>query len=235
MDIVKNGKKVKEPVFHLTFDDGLSEIYHEIVPILKQKNVAATFFINTDFMDNKGLFYRFKASLLVEEIEAKGMLDVSSMQSEEIEQFANSMEIDFNDYAQGVKPYLTTHQIQELIDDGFTIGGHSKNHPLYNSIREEQQVEQTLESVNLLVEKFNLDYKVFSFPFTDDRVGATFYKKVNDELDLTFGTAGIKKDITAKNLQRIPMEENKKGIELIKTQYLYYILKSFVGKNKIRR
>ena len=84
-------------------------------------------------------------------------------------------------------------------------------------------------------EKFNQDYNVFSFPFTDNGVGKGFYDKVNKELDLTFGTAGIKKDVTHKNLQRIPMEENKSASEIIKSQYLYYIFKKLAGKNKIKR
>ena len=81
----------------------------------------------------------------------------------------------------------------------------------------------------------DLDYKVFSFPFTDNGVEGAFYKKINNQLDLTFGTAGIKHDVANINLQRIGMEENKKGIEIIKTQHLYYFFKKFLGKNKISR
>lgn len=234
-ELIQSGKKPKEKLFHLTFDDGLSECYATIAPILKEKNIPATFFINTDFLDNEKLFYRFKANLLAENFSTNGMLDLSYGNEKELDDFALTMGVNFDDYLKQSQPYLTSSQVQELINDGFTIGGHSLNHPLYNKISLDEQINQTLNSVNFLVDKFNLDYKVFSFPFTDDGVGREFYEKINKELDLTFGTAGIKHDYSAKNLQRISMEENKKGIEIIKSQYLYYFFKKFLGKNKINR
>ncbi len=231
----KEGKRISEKCFHLTFDDGLKELYTIVAPILREKNIPATFFINTDFMDNKALFYRFKASLLVNEFGAKGMLDLPFGCEEEIDVFAETLGFSFEDYLQNEQPYLTSSQITELISDGFTIGGHSKSHPLYKDISLNEQLAETMDSVNSLTEQFKLAYKVFSFPFTDDGVGKEFYQKINSQLDLTFGTAGIKKDVADMNLQRIGMEENRSGADIIKAQYFYYVLKKFAGKNQIKR
>jgi peptidoglycan/xylan/chitin deacetylase (PgdA/CDA1 family) len=64
---INQGKKVlSKPSFHLTFDDGLSNFYHVIAPILKERNIPATVFLNTDFVDNKEFFYRYKASMLLD-------------------------------------------------------------------------------------------------------------------------------------------------------------------------
>ena len=235
IELNKSGQKPKEKCFHLTFDDGLKELYSIVAPILKEKNIPATFFINTDFLDNQQLFYRFKANLLAEKYAANGMLDLPYGEEKSMNELAETLYFSFDDYLKKEQPYLTTNQVQELINAGFTIGGHSTNHPLYKSITEEEQINQTLESVNVLVNKFKLDYKVFSFPFTDDGVRQNFYDKVNPQLDLTFGTAGLKTDITPKNLQRIPMEKNNKCVEIIKSQYLYYIFKKLIGKNTIKR
>ncbi len=65
INLKKNGFKPKKPCFHLTFDDGLSNFYHIIAPILIERKIFATVFLNTDFIDNKELFYRYKASLLI--------------------------------------------------------------------------------------------------------------------------------------------------------------------------
>ena len=213
----------------------MKEFYTVVSPILKEKNIPATVFINTDFLDNKALFYRFKASILVEHFETKGALEFDNKQEYEIDELAQLLGVNFDDYLKEKQPYLSSVEIKELINQGFTIGAHSKNHPLYSSISIKEQVEQTLDSVNKLVEEFQLDYSVFSFPFTDDGVGVDFFSKIESNLDLTFGTAGLKKDSVVNNLQRIPMEESKKGSEIIKSQYLYYLLKMFVGKNTIRR
>ncbi|WP_119080244.1 polysaccharide deacetylase family protein [Chitinophaga alhagiae] len=52
--------------FLLTFDDGLKEVAEVIAPLLRQKGIPAAFFLNSAFIDNRSLFYRFKISLLVE-------------------------------------------------------------------------------------------------------------------------------------------------------------------------
>ncbi len=234
IEITKNKTKPSENCFHLTFDDGLKELATIVAPILKERNIPATFFINTDFLDNKALFYRFKASVLIEKYHAKGLLDFDSEKENEIDELAKLFGEDFDEYLKKEQPYLNLEDVNELIKQGFTIGGHSKNHPRYKNLSLDEQVAQTMESVDFLTEKFNLNYKVFAFPFTDDGVGKEFFNKIEGKLDLTFGTAGLKKDIVNNNLQRIPMEENKKGIEIIKSQYLYYFLKMFVGKNTVK-
>jgi peptidoglycan/xylan/chitin deacetylase (PgdA/CDA1 family) len=57
-DYVLNGKKLEKPSFHLTFDDGLREVYHIILPILERKNIPATVFVNPAFIDNRKIFHR---------------------------------------------------------------------------------------------------------------------------------------------------------------------------------
>lgn len=235
LELKKNGFKTKAPCFHLTFDDGLSEIYDVVAPILVKRKIPATFFINSDFIDNKNLFYRFKASILAERFSADGLLNISFHEKDEIDNFSKSLNVDFNEYLEKEKPYLTTLQIKNLINQGFTIGAHSQNHPLYNLLDEKEQISQTLNSVNYLKQEFGLDYSVFSFPFTDDGVHKNFFKVIQSHVDLTFGSAGIKKDSISFNLQRIAMETNHSAEEIIKTQYFYCFLKKLGVKNTITR
>lgn len=235
IEINNKKEKLKGNYFHLTFDDGLKDNITEVVSILKERKIPGTFFINTDFIDNKALFYRFKESILVDKYAADGLLDCDCTNSGEIDELAILFGEDFNNYLEKEQPYLTSDDINNLIKEGFTIGAHSKNHLNFNTLNLNEQLEQTLESVKFITKKFQLEYKVFSFPFTDDGISVEFFNKIKNQVDLTFGTAGLKNDSISFNLQRIPMEENKKGIEIIKSQYLYYILKSFVGKNLIKR
>lgn len=235
LELKKNGFKTKENCFHLAFDDGLKEMFDVVAPILVKRKIPATFFINSDFIDNKNLFYRFKASILAERFSADGLLNISFHEKDEIDNFAKTLNVNFNEYLEKEKPYLTNLQIKDLINQGFTIGAHSQNHPLYNLLDEKEQIFQTLNSVNYLKQEFGLDYSVFSFPFTDDGVSKSFFKAIESQVDLTFGSAGIKKDSIKFNLQRIPMEKNESAEQLIKTQYFYCFLKNIFGKNKIFR
>ena len=240
----KSGEVVNENYFHLTFDDGLSEFYEVVAPLLKEKKIHATVFLNSDFIDNKKLFFRFKASILFEKLKDISILKWSFLEEDLLDQLALKHGVDFDAYLTENKPYLTSSQIKELIADGFTFGAHSSNHPLYKELSLEQQIMQTKESLAVISSNFGLDYKVFSFPFTDDGVSISFFDVISKETALTFGCAGLKEDSVASNIQRIPMEGHsynplkgraKSGQQIIKEEYLYCLLKAIVGKHKIVR
>lgn len=56
-NIKKNHLK-KKKIVSLTFDDGYEECYTKILPILQRHNISATFFINTDLIDNPKKHYK---------------------------------------------------------------------------------------------------------------------------------------------------------------------------------
>ncbi len=208
--LLKGGEKpasFQKPSFHLSFDDGLRECAEVIAPILLRKGIPATFFLNSGFIDNKGLFYRYKVSLIIEHINqneisreelntiqalmpegSKQLKDVVSVKKLllslgyehqfVINQIADAFDLDFGTYTRQHKPYLTKLQVQELINTGFTIGAHSIDHPNYNKLELIEQVEQTLDSVHYVREVFQVPYGVFAFPFTDSGVGSQFFNKM---------------------------------------------------------
>lgn len=233
--INKKGGTIEKNCFHLTFDDGLSEFYEVVAPILKERGVHATVFLNSDFIDNKKLFFRFKASILFEATENEEVLQLSYKDNHILDGLAAENKFDFNTYLKKHQPYLTTNQINELIGEGFTFGAHSKDHPLYKELSLEEQIKQTKESLETVKTQFNLDYSVFSFPFTDDGVSLELFESIYKDTDLTFGCAGLKEDSAKNHLQRIPMETAQSGKEIIKTEYAYCLMKQKAGKNKIVR
>ncbi len=255
----------KQNYFYLSFDDGLSECYTVIDPILKEYDIKATFFINSGFVDNKDLFFKYKASIIVEELKKNGLLDnqkilisaallskrllssnqiiryvlnITYSKKQKLDEIADILELSFKDYLQEHKPYLSSHQIKELIKDGHEIGAHSIDHPLYSELNEEEQIRQTIESIQYIENELNIKTKLFAFPFTDDKVKASFFDSVfnNKILEYSFGTAGIKKDTVTNNIQRIPIEKRAISAEqYIKTEYLLYLFKKIIGKQIIKR
>jgi peptidoglycan/xylan/chitin deacetylase (PgdA/CDA1 family) len=55
---LQNGQPLPKHSLVLSFDDGFSEIYTHIAPLLSRKGIPAVFFLTTDFIDNKVMFYR---------------------------------------------------------------------------------------------------------------------------------------------------------------------------------
>lgn len=258
--ISRGEKKISEPIFFLSFDDGLSEAFHVIAPILKAKGLQAAFFINSAFLDNKDLFFRYKTSLLIDRVKKKislsekkllgklflkydfshvNFLKVDYARKNILDEAAKILEVNFDDYLKQKKPYLTSEQVNSLIQDGFFIGSHSIDHPEYRFISFEEQMRQTKESVDFIQKKFNLHYKIFAFPFTDYRVSKFFFQWMEKEkiADLSFGAAGLKKAPSSRgHLHRIPIEKgNFPAKNIVTSEYIYYLLKAPFGKNIIHR
>ena len=197
-DVTLNGKILEKPSFHITFDDGLREVYHIILPILEQKNIPATAFVNTAFMDNRELFYRHKQMVTMNE--------------------------DLFLYAQS--PYLTWDELKMMQERGFTIGAHSIDHPNYTSISEEEQIRQTLQSCREIEQHLGTPCRYFSFPFSEAGVNDSFFQAISSDIDLTFGISGITRANGGRHLGRIDMEKyGKNAAQCIRRAYMTCFLK----------
>lgn len=246
---------IREPSFILSFDDGLKEVKEWIVPELKRRNLSAIFFLNNQFIGNKALFFRYKASVLVdrirrgdlsaeivkklaESLECKSagkkkicreLLSFSYDRDHKLDELSEIIGVSFPDYLSNEKPYLGEEDIQELLRDGFYIGGHSLDHPLYSQLTKDEQIRQTLESLDDLQNRFGTDYRFFAFPFTDFGVKDLFQKENGINCDAVFGTAGMKNYKGDQYFQRIPMEKSPcKAEKIIKTEYFYFNLKNLL-------
>lgn len=242
---LKNNTKADKPSFFFSFDDGLKECFTIIAPLLKERNLTAAFFINTDFVDNRALFYRYKISLLIDALKQKHsdfnsekLLLFNYSDAEKINALAEEHQLDFDLFLKESQPYMTWSEIENLHSEGFYIGAHSVDHPLYAQLSLEEQIQQTQESLKIVQEKLSLEYKIFSFPFTDNGVSNQFFEWLfgEEKVDLSFGTAGIKDDNFSFHLQRLPMDNNLGSPKaFVLKNHLAYGLKRLLGKHLVNR
>ena len=239
--------------FLLTFDDGFREIYDVIAPILLDKGIPGTFFVSSAFLDNQELCYQHKASLLSDKIHggispgtereirrillqmgftfsllSEGVLRVDYKRRGALDKIAEVLRVDFQEYLDERRPYLTSKQIKELIDWGFTIGAHSIDHPYYSALSLAEQLEQTIVSVRVIRDRFSLDYGAFAFPHNDQGVSHEFFKKIegNELIDVTFGTGGMVEGYFKNHRQRVSLEKPVlPARELIAWEYVRKIYK----------
>ncbi|MBX7242777.1 MAG: polysaccharide deacetylase family protein [Bacteroidia bacterium] len=199
----KAGIFPEKNTFLLSFDDGLRECIDVIAPILEKKGIPAIFFVNSGFVDNKALFFRYKASLCLETLkklppahasfrEIQKLTNDSSLSGHSslrhfllsagheyeavIDFIAGLWAVSFEDFLEKEKPYLTTEQISNLLARGFQIGAHSVNHPHYYKIPLSEQLWQTEHSLDFLASLFGLKERYFSFPFTDYKITDGFFR-----------------------------------------------------------
>jgi len=62
--------RLEKPIFHLTIDDGLRSAGEQMADILRAKGVPATLFVNSAFVGNQALMYRYTAALIVSQLRA---------------------------------------------------------------------------------------------------------------------------------------------------------------------
>lgn len=208
-ELPREEEACRERVMLLSFDDGLREMHDVVAPILERRGIPAVFFLCPRFLDNEVLFYRCKASLLVEaaerseslqrrlwsELEAAGMragswreaiLAVGYARRDLLDYLGEVAGLDFSEYARREKPFLTSAQVRRLLAAGFRIGSHSLDHPRYSELSGEEQIEQTVRSAKELSARFETVCDSFAFPHGDARVAEGFYDAIEPEVRLSF-------------------------------------------------
>jgi peptidoglycan/xylan/chitin deacetylase (PgdA/CDA1 family) len=263
IDFVNKGCPFPRRSLLLTFDDGFREMHDIVAPILVERGVCATFFVNSAFVDNEQMCYLNKASLIVEKLRdiksamvlreiasllrsnhvefqdvREGVLSVDYRKKDLLDVCADLVGLDYGYYLATEQPYLTTVQISKLINDGFSIGAHSIDHPLYSLLPLDDQVNQTVTSVASVREKFALDYGVFAFPHGDHNVSQEYFDKVAASrlVDLSFGTSGLLEDSAPRNIQRVNLENPRcPAAALLSYHQARKIRYALSGNDKIRR
>lgn len=262
--ILKGEKRFSKPALFLSFDDGFREMFSMVEPILTRYGVPATFFVNPNFVDNADMLFRCKLSVIENTmlgfnepaIIEKAIEDVlgTRMEMKEIQPFirklshkdyemieaiARALGIDFQDYLNRNRPYLTRQELLALSKKGYTIGAHSLSHPLFSDINLQSQIEEVQKSVGWIQQNIPNQPRVFAFPFTSDgvdvRVFDHFLSHSQSQLHLMVGTAGYKPTDSTHFLHRIPMETALiSARKRLKGEFFYYIAKGLVGKQKQR-
>lgn len=249
---------LKKPPMLLSFDDGLSSFETDAMPILERKGVPAINFLNTGFVENKNMLFRFKTSLLIAAFEKKKntakhlakklnvaehqivqkLKSISFQNQALLEDCADILEIAFNSFLKKEKPYLELLTLNRLSKKGFHFGAHSVNHPLFHKLPLENQLKEASNSIQWLKENLNPKTTAFSFPFTDFGIQHVFFEKLREKqkIDFTFGCAGLKLDTVPNHFQRLPMEVGHKSAQhILNKNLLAFYLKKGIRKHKIKR
>ncbi len=264
---INSSEKMKIPKNHflLTFDDGLSEVFDIIAPILKKNNISGIFFINPNFIDNKNSLFKHDISIIIDTLKSskhsedsltkiKRLLNIESTSSLDqlissikktkhadkgvLKTIANILDVDIPYYINNQKPYLSKSAIKEMMNMGFYFGGHTMSHPRLAELDLEEQTEEVINSIHWLKSNFGIDYSFFAFPFWDKGVSKKLIERIfqYDDKAFVFGNSGIKKDIHSRIIQRFSLEDPSKETEKrIVTENLYKFYNKVIGKYKIRR
>lgn len=193
-DHVVKGTSLPERAFHLSFDDGFGECYTVVRPLLLKYEIPCTFFVASDWIDNKTMFFRNKVSVCIESMrdldkEARAIafnslsqyLEIPLNSLDEFEPWIKSRQhadeasidkvceilgINIATYLKERNVFLTEEQVRKMSEEGFTIGSHSRSHPKMAQISTEAMEAEIVESAKAVQKITGDDVVSFSFPFS---------------------------------------------------------------------
>lgn len=186
------GRPLPSRALHLSFDDGFSQCFDLMRPILIGFAIPCTFFVATDWLDNRSMFYRNQVSLCIErlrkldasqraqvyarlnralDLNLQGRSDfvvwiksLVRLDEEELETATRILELDVPAYLREEQPYLTSDQIRQLHAEGFVIGCHTRSHHKLLRLSPAQQEIEIVESAQVVADITGQEIVPFSFP-----------------------------------------------------------------------
>ena len=245
--------------FHLTFDDGFSQIFDIVFPILKRKGIPATTFLCSDSMDNKHWLWEHSRALVLNEVsnltpiafkelmhsvgisvqnQADFGLSLTYFTKEKIIRIGEVLGLNWQELLQKNRPYLSGNEIRTMISHGFTFGAHSLDHPVFQDIGAAEQIKQAVESVNYVQQMFQLDYRVFAFPYSEAGLAPSLLKELFDKhrIDLCFGTRGLIPDEYSRLVQRLWMESDDLDVKkIISVELSRKTMRRWVHNDRVTR
>ena len=238
-DILSGGLSAEGKYVHFSFDDGLKQCSEFIAPVLLDRGVGASFFVNPPFVGNSNWFYRYEQSvlfeLLMQSSEHKHLVK-NLLSVEDNINFRNRIwELLGQDKVSTMEDlniYMDMKDLSVLSRMGFHIGAHSMKHQLFSSLSVDSQIQQISDSVNWVSSHFNQPTVSYSFPFSDDGVNASTIEKIRlgNNVSLSFGTSGLGVNKGLAHYQRIPMEHDMcfSAEQIIKGELLSHSIKRIV-------
>jgi peptidoglycan/xylan/chitin deacetylase (PgdA/CDA1 family) len=218
------GKRLPPNAILLSFDDGFAECYHIVRPLLHKYRAPCVFFLATDFIDNRRMYYRNQVSLCIEQVmtfspslqvqaltEINQRLDlnlsgvagfcgwIKTLTDEGlIAQICEILGVDIDAYLRLQKPYLTSDQIRQMAAEGYTIGAHSRRHQKLSRLDAGEIEAEISGSCQVIQELLGEQVIPFSFPNSAtgiDRVLLREIKSRHPEIGLLFDTRGLRRDL----------------------------------------
>ncbi|MFQ5823913.1 MAG: polysaccharide deacetylase family protein [bacterium] len=241
----------------VTFDDGLRECYEVAAPILLNERIPATFFLINDCIDNKHLMWFNCLSAIgyffpkhnweeclqyisdtyqivpIRNLPLHIWAQLWPMHEKEniLTIICNEVSFNAEEYLQNFRPYMSTHQIQSLIKDGFTVGAHSKTHPLLSKLNPNDLINELVGSSADICRRFKLENVCFSFP-CGDRPNSEETKKLflsNSFIKALLGINGI--SYWGNDLYSLERVASTKKLQLLKFDlFIKPFLKKYLTK-----
>lgn len=200
----------------VSFDDGFVECFSVVRPLLLKHKIPCTFFLPTDFIDNKNLLFLSKASLAIDllvncsQSQARELLakvkDLTGISMDTpdaftkwilflkkiddetlVDQVCEIFGVKIQKFLDEKNPFLSRTQIKQMVNEGFVFGAHTKSHIKLNQLSVEDMEQEIVGSARIVKEITGQVQVSFSFPFSAKDIDREILKGVHDKHPDLFG------------------------------------------------
>ena len=186
------GAQLPPNAVHISFDDGYTECFQVVRPLLLKYKIPCTFFLTTDLIDNSILFYRNKQSLCIDRLMQADfdyhpsifknlynqqfppsktlpkfiswLEDLRLSDEPMIDEICRTLDVNWQSFLIEKQPYLTSVQIRHMHAEGFTIGAHSLSHRKLVGLSSDEIESEISSSTKIIADLTGQDIVPFSFP-----------------------------------------------------------------------
>lgn len=168
---------------HVTFDDGLRDIYTHAYPILKKYNIPFTIYLSTAIPEGKADLWWLQLEQCCTPEESVSLMEQIYSNPAQMADTMHALTHTKPDYALCAKLSLRWEEIQEMVNSGLcTIGTHSVAHVGLNRMSKEQMEYELNQSRKDVQEHLGIDPTHMSYP----------HSMYNDEVIHAVKEAGYK-------------------------------------------
>lgn len=231
-----------KPAAILTFDDGYKECHSVVRPILLRQGIPCTFFLTTHLIGNATLFHRNLVSLC---LEAAGALDegrattvlhdlwpdaaarpsARAMLARRLralrdagpllDRACDRLAVDGARFLREARPYLSRAEALALAGDGFTLGAHTRTHPVLDGQLSAERLDwEVAGSCDDLCALTGAVQVPFAFPVTGDHVdrdALAALRTRHASIGLVFDTGRLRHDRDFV-VHRVPVERPRPAV-----------------------
>ena len=115
----------------------------------------------------------------------------------ELDELCELLGVDAGEYARRRQVFMTAEQLSTMASEGFTIGGHSLNHHMLQTMTREQVENEIVSSCQSVREITNQKHVPFAFPYGGQNIDRSFLADIlarHPFIDLIFDSGSLRRD-----------------------------------------
>ncbi len=190
IELIHKKEPLTERYALITFDDGYVDNYELAFPVLMKHNLVATFFISTDYINNKKLPWWDEVAWIIKTSNLNSInlpfsrseiiidrYNIEDSLYNVLSEIKRNKQYRLDDVIQSLRDqsringgkididiFMNWEMLAEMVSSGMDIGAHGISHRVLSSMSMEEQVQEVTGVKNIIEDRLKIDINAFAYP-----------------------------------------------------------------------